>query len=244
MPTINPDIRIKNNTSMDNLATTIVRDESPDLNDYVSTGSFWFNLYHSPVNAPESANAQGWLQVLRADSTVVKQIWYSYYTGHHYNIYERTKSGTWTNWKRLMYDEDNTRSAIMCYLSAPSTIQIDTAWGQYKIPVNKTKFNIGDKFTLESDGNITYTGSRPIKMTVHVYFYVDGSTSEQDGYPCSNIDTYYQEFCNASRPTATYIAYGEGSGTYYGIIRPSKAGAIALQGNSASPYTFVTIEEL
>lgn len=244
MPIINGDIKIKGGTVMDNLATTYIDTPNTDLNDFVSTGSFWFNNYYLPDNRPE--NVEGWLQVLRADSTTVKQIWYTFKSGNsHYNIWERTKTGRdWNAWKRLMYEDDNTRSAILCYLGSETTLSVNQAWGFYRIPVDKVKTNIGDKFTLSSAGNIVYTGNRPVKITVHAYM-TGGTPSGQMGYPASSADSYYEDSCTESKAVAVHESYeSAGAGTYGGFIRPSKVGTITLLGNGSSPYTYVSCEEL
>lgn len=84
--------------------THIVETAGTDLNNYTTTGYYYFGSSYTPTNIPAGAN--GWLEVIRgANDNIVKQMWHRQGTidTNDTQFYVRTKSGTnnWSNWQRL-----------------------------------------------------------------------------------------------------------------------------------------------
>lgn len=86
-----------------------------DLDDYTTTGLYYFSNKHTPTNAPAGVN--GWLMVLQGDQgTVAKQIWYRHGTANSNDsqTFVRTQtslnSTNWSSWKRFYTDDMITAS--------------------------------------------------------------------------------------------------------------------------------------
>jgi hypothetical protein len=80
-----------------------VQEAGTNLNDYVMTGTYYFNSSHTPTNYPDDS-VNGWLVVMRADGGAIKQLWFRYGTQNtnDFCTYVRTGNGTtWSNWKQL-----------------------------------------------------------------------------------------------------------------------------------------------
>lgn len=79
------------------LSMHIVTTKNTDLNDYRTTGIYYFSQTYAPTNIPVGVN--GWLQVM-TDGNTVKQIWYRYGSAdNHHNTFVRTFTGSaWQDW--------------------------------------------------------------------------------------------------------------------------------------------------
>jgi hypothetical protein len=78
----------------------IVNVANTDLNDYVTTGSYYFSTSYPPINIPTGSN--GWLIVLARDTGTVKQIWLRQGTpdSNDYMTFVRTFSANvWSAWQ-------------------------------------------------------------------------------------------------------------------------------------------------
>lgn len=142
-------------------------------------------------------------------------------------------------------DTKTSTAYIMVYLNTNTTIAVDTAWGNYSIPFNATKLNVGNKFSLNTTtGLITYTGDKALKITLHIKR--NTSTTAGQLYPVSSIDNYFQDNTTDALPLGSHISIRAkgSSAAIYGRIRPSGTGNAILDGNSTSPYTYMLVEEI
>lgn len=91
-----------------------VVESATDLNDYLTSGIYFFSQTRTPINIPEGVN--GWLVVYpRYDSAFVKQIWYKCGTiktngdisNDDHKTFVRTYfNGAWSEWKSFAMGED------------------------------------------------------------------------------------------------------------------------------------------
>ncbi|MDD4794991.1 MAG: hypothetical protein PHG03_00295 [Bacilli bacterium] len=130
-------------------------------------------------------------------------------------------------------------SAIMVKLGANTTINITTAWDQYSIPFDTIMSNLGDKFTLNSDGSISYSGNKNLKVEVNILVGDFGNHSQV--YPTSSFNTYYQDYANSSRQVAKHSCIGK-SNLIRGIIRTNGTGNLMLYGGNT--YCYMIVEEI
>lgn len=86
--------------------TVTVATTGTDLNDYTSTGFYYFSGSYTPTNIPAGSN--GWLLVLSSNDgssgAVIKQLWFRYGTinSNDHNTFVRTKSDqAWGDWKQF-----------------------------------------------------------------------------------------------------------------------------------------------
>ena len=141
---------------------------------------------------------------------------------------------------------DDSRSAMMVTVGSNKTMDCTSAWETTIIPWDYIKYNIGDKFTLLSNGRIQYTGNRPVKLTIHLQY------SENDTcgtvYPVLSSSTYYQEYCATNNLFATAVGFEQAAPGYefYGAVRTSGTGKkyVYTGNNGASPYSYFMVEEL
>lgn len=87
--------------------TTRVLTVGTDLNDYKTSGTYYFTSAYAPINIPAGVN--GWLVVIALNDETVKQIWYRCGTlnSNDFQTYVRTCSaGDWSNWRRLCTVEE------------------------------------------------------------------------------------------------------------------------------------------
>lgn len=103
----------------------IISEANTNLNNYLTTGLYFFGTEYTPVNIPAGVN--GWLEVIASTDDRVKQIWYRCGTAdtNDYMTYTRTYiAGTWGNWYRLATltpDLNNERSHIADYVIEQGT---------------------------------------------------------------------------------------------------------------------------
>ena len=109
--------------------TIMVNEVGTDLNDYKTTGLYFFGTDYTPLNIPAGVN--GWLEVIGSENDRIKQIWYRCGTvdSNDYMTYTRTYiEGTWGSWSRLAtltQDYINDRSHIADYIIEQGT---DGVW--------------------------------------------------------------------------------------------------------------------
>lgn len=87
--------------------TTRILTVGTDLNDYKTSGTYYFTSAYAPINIPAGVN--GWLVVITLDDETVKQIWYRNGTlnSNDFQTYVRTcGAGEWSNWRRLCTVEE------------------------------------------------------------------------------------------------------------------------------------------
>lgn len=162
------------------------------------------------------------------------------YNSRSGDLYERHyTNGVWSAWASI----GNQKSVIMVHLNSNTSINNASAWANYTIPFNKIKYKFGDKFTLNSDGSVTYTGSSNLKITMQIQRAKSLNTAG-NLYPTSSVDNYFQTFTSDYTDFATYVGIASGSQTIKGIVKPATAGTIGLYGDSVSTYTYMLIEEL
>lgn len=79
------------------LSMHIITTKDTNLDDYRTTGIYYFSQSYAPINIPVGVN--GWLHVT-SDGHTVKQIWYRYGSGdNHHNTFVRTFTGSsWQDW--------------------------------------------------------------------------------------------------------------------------------------------------
>lgn len=151
--------------------------------------------------------------------------------------------GTYTESDTDTYNCDyiNERNAIMVNLASSKYITASSAWGFYNIPFNNTVANIGNKFKLELDGSVSYTGNKPLKITVHITR--EDSNTAGTLYPVNSQFYYYQEATSLNNSSvATQVSVINPTSKIYGQVRNSGTGTIALYGGDT--YTYMLIEEL
>lgn len=141
---------------------------------------------------------------------------------------------------------NESRSAIMVTVGSNKTMDCTSAWGTTVIPWDYVKYNVGDKFTLLSNGRVKYTGNRPVKLTIHLQYSADDTCGTV--YPIVSSSTYYQEYCATNHLFATAIGIEQGTPGYefYGAVRTSGTGKkyVYTGNNGASPYSYFMVEEL
>lgn len=124
------------------------------------------------------------------------------------------------------------KSSIMMYNETDITVNATTAWAQYKVPFNSIKSIVGDKFTLNDDGDVIYTGDKAVKVTiriarkdtisgilyVHSYFgssSYDSATSNKPSALAMDIFKDKKTFnVWVSDSVAENITFSQGVGTY------------------------------
>lgn len=130
--------------------TQNITEPNTDLNDYIESGTYFFNNANTPANKPNSILA-GYLEVIARNENDVKQIWHCYKDDNY--IYARQKcAGTWSPWKMFLMAETEW-----------ATITTDYGTLQYKIECDKC-YVIGSLTGISSSINITLPISK-VKKT-------------------------------------------------------------------------------
>ena len=84
-----------------------VRTKNTDLDDYKTTGLYFFTADYAPANIPAGVN--GWLRVLIGSSSNVKQFWIRQGTVNEndHNMFVRSYDGSaWGNWNTIAMKAD------------------------------------------------------------------------------------------------------------------------------------------
>lgn len=113
-----------------------VTERNTDLNNYTSTGVYYFNEDSTPLNAPSEV-VDGWLSVLAVSPNIVKQIWYR--TGtlneNDFETYVRTYNGSWSNWDRYLLDSETKPEIIWrggYFMNSKHTITLPKKLSEYR----------------------------------------------------------------------------------------------------------------
>ena len=135
------------------------------------------------------------------------------------------------------------KSAIMVTINANKYINGVTAWTGYALAFNRVVYNVGNKFSLESDGTVKYTGSKPLKFTLQIHR--DGTTTAGNIYATvSGVGSGVNGHANANQFIFQYVKIGNAMQTIKALVQGSTAGNIVLTGHESNNYTFLIVEEL
>lgn len=151
-------------------------------------------------------------------------------------VNEQTKSDTNT-YSCNYINQITSKSAIIVALTENKTITHSNAWDSYSIVFDKVIEKVGDAFSLNSDGTISYNKSGTIKATL---FLTIVSTSSKV-YPELRLGgktSPYQTSANSGDVSISYI----GTGNIVGSFRPSGTGSTVLRGSAM--YTSLMVEEI
>lgn len=113
-----------------------VTERNTDLNNYTSTGVYYFNEDSTPLNAPSEV-VDGWLSVLAVSPNTVKQIWYRTGTVNEndFETYVRTYNGSWSNWDRYLLDSETKPEIIWqggYFMNAKQVITLPKKLSEYR----------------------------------------------------------------------------------------------------------------
>lgn len=151
-------------------------------------------------------------------------------------VNEQTKSDTNT-YSCNYINQITSKSAIIVALTENKTITHSNAWDSYSIVFDKVIEKVGDAFSLNSDGTISYNKNGTIKATL---FLTIVSTSSKV-YPELRLGgktSPYQTSANSGDVSISYI----GTGNIVGSFRPSGTGSTVLRGSAM--YTSLMVEEI
>lgn len=91
---------------LNKLDKVITAPQTANLNDYTTTGVYYFSAGGTITNVPAGVN--GWLIVIDSPGVgAIKQIWLRHGTANtnDFETYVRTLATTWSNWKKIAIDE-------------------------------------------------------------------------------------------------------------------------------------------
>ena len=151
-------------------------------------------------------------------------------------VNEQTKSDTNT-YSCNYINQITSKSAIIVALTENKTITHSNAWDSYSIVFDKVIEKVGDAFSLNSDGTISYNKNGTIKATL---FLTIVSTSSKV-YPELRLGgktSPYQTSANSGDVSISFI----GTGNIVGSFRPSGTGNTVLKGSAM--YTSLMVEEI
>ncbi len=127
---------------------SVVTTSGTDLDDYTSTGIYYFSSSYTPTNIPAGVN--GWLLVMRGNnSNTVKQMWWRHGTigTNDYNTWIRTRlSSGWSDWYRLAVIDDSTTSTAKTYSSS----QIASLLSSINSSLDTINSTLSNKITVKS----------------------------------------------------------------------------------------------
>lgn len=135
------------------------------------------------------------------------------------------------------------KSAIMVTINASRYINNVSAWVSYLVAFNRVVSNIGNKFSLNSDGTVNYKGNKPLKITFQILR--DSTTTAGTIYPVvDNVGGGVQGSTNATYTTFQYVRVTNPISTIKAMVQGSTAGNIVLIGHASNVYTYMIVEEL
>lgn len=129
------------------------------------------------------------------------------------------------------------KSAIIVSLTENKTITHSNAWDSYNIAFDKVIEKVGDAFSLNSDGTISYNKSGTIKATL---FLTIVSTPSKI-YPELKLGgktSPYQTSASSDGVSISFIS----TGNIVGSFRTSATGSTVLRGSAM--YTSLMVEEI
>lgn len=135
-----------------------------DLNDYDTTGTYFFNNANTPNNKPSGvASAAGYLEVIRRNSGDILQRWTEY--GKNV-VWQRQKTGnTWQSWDKVSGEKD----FLTASLNARAEVTTSSGWTNYPLTLNKNKNSSGNTFSLEN-GKIKVNRACRARISANVMF--------------------------------------------------------------------------
>lgn len=151
-------------------------------------------------------------------------------------VNEQTKSDTNT-YSCNYINQITSKSAIIVALTENKTITHSNAWDPHSIVFDKVIEKVGDAFSLNSDGTISYNKSGTIKATL--FLTIVSTTAKV--YPELRLGgktSPYQTSANSGDVSISYI----GTGNIVGGFRPSGTGSTVLRGSAM--YTSLMVEEI
>lgn len=154
------------------------------------------------------------------------------------NSFKSSKTTSDTDTYNCNYiNQITSKSVIIVALTENKTITHSNAWDSYNIVFDKVIEKVGDAFSLNSNGTISYNKSGTIKATL---FLTIVSTSSKV-YPELRLGgktSPYQTSANSGDVSISYI----GTGNIVGGFRPSGTGSTVLRGSAM--YTSLMVEEI
>jgi len=206
-----------------------------DLNSY--TDKFIAGYGHNLTNTPSTNLNLGHLvSIPRHDEAgYVTQLFSPYGTTDLY--IRKCDGGTWGAWENT----NRSKSCIMATIKSNATFSNVGAWSWNQLVLNNVTFSVGNKFTLNSDGTISYSGDRSLRVTMQVWR--DSSTTAGGIYMFMGHDSTVQCNANATVPVAKSIRVMNARPKIAFYVNSTGAGNIVLMGHGTNEYTHVLIEE-
>lgn len=149
--------------------------------DYEDDGVWFFNNVNTPTNKPSNtANRAGYLYVARRNNNEILQRW-TVFSNDSADIFERQKTaGTWNAWKRVAGEKNWIATTLTSDYTLPSNSGVI-------LPVNKLIESVGNKLTVNSDGEIVVGyGVNHIKVVGQAYFYQGAVNARKSVYITKN----------------------------------------------------------
>ena len=149
------------------MAASAVTTASTDLNNYTTTGIYYFSQSYTPTNIPDGVN--GWL-VVYASGDFIKQLWYRHGTAdsndYHTWVRTRTSSSVWSSWSSYMTKQGGTFSGNVTF---GSNAYFANGTTYYVNSSGNAKFN-----TITANSNVTIAGN--VTMNNAKILYVKNSS--------------------------------------------------------------------
>lgn len=143
-----------------------VTDTGEDLDDYKTTGIYYFDSSHTPTNIPVGVN--GWLMVMKSPSSgAVKQMWWRQGTNgtNDYNTYVRQYSASaWSSWVKIITENDSVTLATNANYTGLTNTNPTSGTTYYLIFTNAT------------------SGWQPSRANNGLSYYTREGTASQDGF--------------------------------------------------------------
>ena len=144
--------------------TVNVTTASTDLNDYNTTGTYFFNNANTPNNKPGGvSSAAGYLEVIMRNSGDMLQRWSEYGSSV---IWQRQKAGsTWQEWYKVSGEKD----FMIASINARADVTVSNGWTNTVLTLNSTKDSSGNSFTL-TNGKIKVNRACRVRISANVMF--------------------------------------------------------------------------
>lgn len=139
--------------------TINVETAGTDLNDYIETGSWFFNNANTPSNKPSNVEVQsGYLEVVRRNTGDVLQRWTE---TNKKTVWQRQKvAGTWQSWFVLGKE----KSCATISLNANTDITVTTSYQDKLVSLNSIELNRGSLFSV-TNGKIKANRDCTVKVS-------------------------------------------------------------------------------
>lgn len=154
------------------------------------------------------------------------------------NSFKSSKTTSDTDTYNCNYiNQITSKSAIIVALTENKTITHSNAWDSYNIVFDKVIEKVGDAFSLNSDGTISYNKSGTIKATLFLTI-VSTPSKVYPELKLGGKTSPYQTSAGSDGISISYI----GTGNIVGSFRPSATGSTVLRGSAM--YTSLMVEEI